>query len=274
MRVDLVLPSESATDDPRDLAELAVAAERHGFGAVWLPDHLLPPGGHSLTYGGVHEPLVTLAYLAADTDRLLLGTSVLITPLREPILLAKQTATLDALAPGRVLLGVGAGWERSEFDAVGVDYTGRGNRTDHILDTVRGLHATGRGPGAGSFAPTPARPVPIVVGGTSPPALRRAARFGDAWQAVGRTPDQFVVDRERLRSLTPGPTSAGPTSARAVAAGARIAWPADQSLPALLGEIARWRRVEPAHLAIWIGDLPTAAERITALGTALQDTSG
>jgi alkanesulfonate monooxygenase SsuD/methylene tetrahydromethanopterin reductase-like flavin-dependent oxidoreductase (luciferase family) len=115
MRIDLVLPSESAADDPRALAELAVAAERHGFGAVWLPDHLLPPGGRNTTYGGVHEPLVTLVFLAARTTRLLLGTSVLITPLRESILLAKQTATLDALAPGRVLLGVGTGWERSEF---------------------------------------------------------------------------------------------------------------------------------------------------------------
>ncbi len=264
MRVDLVLPSESANDDPRHLAELAVAAERHGFGAVWLPDHLLPPGGYSNAYGGVHEPLVTLAFLAAHTDRLLLGTSVLIAPLREPILLAKQTATLDALAPGRVLLGVGVGWERSEFDALGVEFTGRGQRSDHILDTVRGLHSTGRGPGGGTFAPTPARPVSIVVGGTSPPALRRAARLGDAWQAVGRSPGQFVVDRQHLRSLTP----------RAVAAGARIAWPPDQNLPALLDEIERWRRVQPAHLAIWIGDLPTAAERITALGAALQDTSG
>jgi len=260
MRVDLVLPSESASDDPRALAGLAVAAERHGFGAVWLPDHLLPPGGYSSTYGGVHEPLVTLAFLAARTDRLLLGTSILIAPLREPILLAKQTATLDALAPGRVLLGVGTGWERSEFDAVGVDFTDRGIRTDHILETVRGLHVTGYGRGGGIFAPVPVHPVPIVVGGTSAPALRRAARLGDSWQAVGRTPEQFVADRERLRGLT----------ARAVAAGARIAWPAEQGFADLLVEIERWRAVEPAHLAIWIGELSTAADRIVALGEALQ----
>ncbi|WP_020500010.1 LLM class flavin-dependent oxidoreductase [Sciscionella marina] len=260
MRIDLVLPSESATADTRTVADLGVTAENHGFGAVWLPDHLLPPGGYNHTYGGVHEPLMTLAFVAARTRRLLLGTSVLITPLREPILLAKQTATLDALAPCRVLLGVGTGWERSEFDAVGAEFTGRGSRTDEILETVRALHATGRGLGGGVFAPTPARPIPLVVGGTSLPALRRAARFGDTWQAVARTPDQFRADRDRLRGLTD----------RDVSAGARIAWPKNGGLPALLTEIDRWRRVEPAHLAIWIGELPHAAERIATLGTALQ----
>jgi len=210
----------------------------------------------------VHEPLVTLAFLAAHTDRLLLGASALITPLREPILLAKQAATLDALAPRRALLGVGAGWERSEFDALGVQFTGRATRTDDIIDTVRGLHATGRGPGGGIFAPIPAPPAPIVVVGASSPALHRAARFGDVWQAVGRTSDQFITDRQRLRSLTP----------RAVAAGARIAWPAEHGLPALLAEIERWRPVEPDHLAIWVGELLTAGERIAALGTVLKQT--
>ncbi|RRO20543.1 TIGR03619 family F420-dependent LLM class oxidoreductase [Saccharopolyspora rhizosphaerae] len=259
MRVDLVLPSESATDDPRALAELAVAAEHHGFGALWLPDHLLPPHGYNTTYGGVHEPLVTLAFLAAHTERLLLGTSVLIAPLREPVLLAKQTATLHALAPGRVLLGVGTGWERSEFDAVGADYAARGRRTDEVLEAVRELHRTGRGPGGGTFAPTPSPPVPLVVGGTSASALRRAARFGDAWQAVGRTPEQFSDDRKHLRSLTSWEVSAG----------ARITWRADQTLADLVAEIDRWSRVEPAHLAVWTGDLEGARTRIAALGEAL-----
>ena len=185
---------------------------------------------------------------------------MLVTPLREPILLAKQTATLDSLAPGRVLLGVGTGWERSEFEAVGVGFAERGARTDHILETVRSLHTTGRGPGGGTFAPVPSRPVPIVVGGTSPPALRRAARLGDGWQAVGLTPDEFAAGRERLRDL----------ARRDIPAGARIAWPAGEGLPRLLEEIERWRRVEPDHLAIWIGALSTAAERIAALGTALR----
>lgn len=259
MRIDLVLPSESPADDPRALAELAVAAEHYGFGALWLPDHLLPPNGYNITYGGVHEPLVTLAFLAAHTTQLLLGTSVLIAPLREPLLLAKQTATLNTLAPGRILLGVGTGWERSEFDAVDADFAARGSRTDQVLEAVRELHTTGRGPGGGVFEPTPAPPVPIVIGGTSRPALRRAARIGDAWQAVGRTPDEFADDREYLRSLTH----------RDVSAGARIGWAADRDLADLLTEIDAWRQVEPEHLAIWIGDLATASDRIDALGKAL-----
>jgi alkanesulfonate monooxygenase SsuD/methylene tetrahydromethanopterin reductase-like flavin-dependent oxidoreductase (luciferase family) len=207
----------------------------------------------------VHEPLVTLAFLAAHTSRLLLGTSVLITPLREPILLAKQIATLDALAPGRVLLGVGTGWEPSEFDAVGADFTTRGRRTDDILKTVRMLHTTGRGPGGGTFAPTPTHPVPIVVGGTSPRALRHAVHLVDTWQALGRTPEEFTADREHLRTLSPRPVSAG----------ARIAWSPDRDLADLLPELHAWREADPAHLAVWVGHLATAPERITTLGKAL-----
>jgi alkanesulfonate monooxygenase SsuD/methylene tetrahydromethanopterin reductase-like flavin-dependent oxidoreductase (luciferase family) len=264
MRIDLVLPSESAQDDPRSLAELAAAAENLGFGAVWLPDHLLPPHGYDRTYGGVHEPVVSLAFLAAHTRRIKLGTSVLIAPLREPILLAKQIGTLAGLAPGRILLGVGTGWQRSEFDALRVDFAHRGTLTDNALTTLRHLHTTGLGPDGGVFAPTPDPQVPIVVGGTSAPALRRAAHFGDLWQAVGRTPEQFTADRRHLRRL----------AGRAVPSGARISWEPDQPLPELLAEIDRWRAAEPEHLAIWIGALGTAATRIAELAAALPTPPG
>lgn len=109
------------------------------------------------------------------------------------------------------------------------------------------------------FAATPARAVPSIVGGTSAAALRRAARIGDGWQAVGRNPAELAADRARLRDLTQRP----------VEAGARIAWSSGQSLTALLAEIDRWRQAQPAHLAIWIGALAAAANRIAALGDAL-----
>lgn len=252
MRLDLILPSESPQEDTRAVAELAVAAESRGFGAVWLPDHPLPPRGYDDTYGGVHEALVTIAYLAARTSTLLLGTSVLIAPLREPVLLAKQTATLAALAPGRIMLGVGAGWERSEFDAIGADFGTRGRRTDEILDAVRAMHTTGHGPGGGTLAPRLRHPVPIVVGGTTDAALRRAARIGDVWQAVNRTPEQFTQDRQRLRGLT----------GRPVQAGARISWQPDGGIAELRARIRAWRQVRPDHLAVKLGDLADSTDRI------------
>jgi len=190
MRIDAVLPDESPAMPPERLVELARQAADLGYGTLWLPDHLLPPEPYGDTYGGVYEPLITLAHLAAHTSRIRLGTSVLITPLREPVLLAKQTATLARLSGDRFVLGVGIGWEKHEFDVVGADFRRRGARTDEIVERVRALH---RGEATdGVFEPLPARPVPIVVGGVSAAALRRAARYADEWQGFGLSPQLFA----------------------------------------------------------------------------------
>ena len=115
---------------------------------------------------------------------------MLIAPLREPVLLAKQTATLARLSGDRFVLGVGVGWEAHEFTAVGADFRRRGARTDEIVERVRALH---RGEATdGVFEPRPARPVPIVVGGISAAALRRAARYADEWQGFGLSPALFA----------------------------------------------------------------------------------
>jgi len=190
MRIDAVLPDESPSMPPARLVELARQAEDLGHGTVWLPDHLLPPEPYGTTYGGVFEPLVTLAHLAAHTSRIRLGTSVLITPLREPVLLAKQAATLARLSGDRFVLGVGVGWEAHEFAAVGADFRRRGTRTDEIVERVLALH---RGEATdGVFEPRPDRPVPIVVGGVSEAALQRAARYADEWQGFGLSAALFT----------------------------------------------------------------------------------
>ncbi|MCZ0994832.1 LLM class flavin-dependent oxidoreductase [Streptomyces noursei] len=114
-----------------------------------MPDHLLPPGPYGRPpegYGGVYEALTTLAYLAAATERITLGTSVLIAPLREPLLLARQSATLARLSGGRFVLGVGVGWHPYEFAAAGVGFGDRGARTDRTLRLVRHLHTERAGP--------------------------------------------------------------------------------------------------------------------------------
>lgn len=196
MRIDAVLPNESPTMPTTRLAELARQAEDLGHGTLWLPDHLLPPEPYGETYGGVYEPLITLAHLAAHTSRIRLGTSVLVTPLREPVLLAKQAATLARLSGDRFVLGVGVGWQASEFAVVDADFRRRGARTDEILERLRSLH---RGEATdGVFEPRPARPVPIVVGGVSEAALRRAARFADEWQGFGLSPQLFTELAGRL----------------------------------------------------------------------------
>lgn len=213
--LEVVLPNEQPDLAPGRPAELARLAEDLGYRTAWLPDHLIPPGAFGDVFGGVYEPLVTLAHVAALTSRIRLGTSVLIVPLREPFALAKQVATVDRLSGHRFDLGVGTGWNEPEFAEVGADFRTRGKRTDATLDLLAELFRTGRGPGGGYFEPRPEGPVPITVGGNSAAALRRAARIGSAWQSAGLSPAEFGERAGTLKELAAG---------RAVRATARMEW--------------------------------------------------
>jgi alkanesulfonate monooxygenase SsuD/methylene tetrahydromethanopterin reductase-like flavin-dependent oxidoreductase (luciferase family) len=210
--LQVVLPDESAAMLPERLVELAIAAEELGYGTAWLPDHLLPPGEFGSTYGGVYEPLVTIGYLAARTTRIRFGTSVLVLPMRSPYVVAKQAATLHRLSGERLVLGIGAGWAAAEFAAVGAVFEERGRRTDEALAIVRDLFE-GRDRG-GVFEPAPRAPLPIMIGGTTAPALRRAARFGDEWQGLGLDGAGFAAAVARLRSY----------GDRSVKVGTRLDW--------------------------------------------------
>jgi alkanesulfonate monooxygenase SsuD/methylene tetrahydromethanopterin reductase-like flavin-dependent oxidoreductase (luciferase family) len=155
----------------------------------------------------VYEPLVTLAYLAAETSRIRLGTSVLVLPMRNPYAVAKQAATLHRLSGDRVILGIGAGWDAAEFAAVGAEFHDRGRRTDEGLAVLRALIA-GEHPG-GVFEPRLRAPLPIMIGGTSDRALRRAALLGDEWQGVGLDASGFAKAISRLRELSDRPVRVG-----------------------------------------------------------------
>lgn len=263
-----MLPDESPAMPPDALVGLAEAAERLGYRTLYLPDHLLPPAPYGDTYGGVYEPLVTLAHLAARTTTIRLGTSVLVLPLRSPFVVAKQVATLDRLSGGRVVLGVGVGWDRTEFAAVGADFATRGARTDEDIALLRHLFAGG-GPfhgrfhrvEQGVFAPVPDRHVPIMVGGTSGAALRRAAELADEWQGVGVGAAQFARCITRLRA----------TSDRAVRVGTRLAWRGGRD------ELAR--TVDEAHalaaagadaVAVWFGAAEGAGDRMAEFAVAFR----
>ncbi|MBV2364004.1 TIGR03619 family F420-dependent LLM class oxidoreductase [Streptomonospora nanhaiensis] len=264
-----VLPAEHADLDPRTVVDLARRAEDLGYGAVWLPDHPLPPAGYSDTYGGVFEPLVLLTAIAGATRSVRLGTSVLILPLRDPFLLAKQAATLERLAPGRLVLGVGAGWEEAEFTALGVDFADRGGRTDEALALIRHLHTVGRGPfegprfgfETGVFAPAPTAPVPLLVGGISAAALRRAARHSDVWQAVpGITAERFGALAAALRERAAG---------RPIETGARLSLPAGRDPRDAAEEIAALGAAGADHVSVWFGSPDGYADRMAALVRAV-----
>jgi probable F420-dependent oxidoreductase len=207
------------------LAEVARAAEASGVTGLALSDHLCVPPTIDSDYpyaadgraelpldSEFPDPLVLAAALGVATTRLRLMTSVLVAPVRPPLLLAKEVATAAALTGGRVDLGVGVGWMKEEFDAIGVPFAERGSRLDETLGILRRLWTgelvshEGRHFQFEALAMNPVPPVPvcILVGGHSEPALRRAARFGDGW--VGSNPSveelKLIVSRlhEVLRS--------------------------------------------------------------------------
>ena len=250
VELQVVLPDESAAMPPERLVELAVAAEELGYGTAWLPDHLLPPGEFGSTYGGVYEPLVTIGYLAARTSRIRFGTSVLVLPIRSAFVVAKQAATLHRLSGERVVLGLGAGWAREEFAAVGVPFEERGRRTDASLEIVRDLFE-GRDRG-GVFEPKLRAPLPIMIGGTTTPALRRAARFGDEWQGLGLGGAGFSAAVARLRSF----------GERKVKVGTRLDWSGGDPEPvvAMAHELAE---AGAETVAVSFGDESDALERMT-----------
>jgi probable F420-dependent oxidoreductase len=270
MRIGVVLPNESVDSDPREIARLAARAEALGYASVWLPDHLLPPVPFGDVYGGVYEPLTLLAHISAVTERVTLGTSVLILPLREPVLLAKQLATLERLAPGRVILGAGVGWDRDEFAALEVPFTERGARADELIELIAHLHATGKGGlggrfrrvGDGVFAPRPSTRIPLMVGGKSEAALRRAARVADLWQAYDVTPEEFRALHARLRALA---------GDRTVAAGTMISAPPDMDASQLAAYARQWRAAGAEHLAVHPGALDSAAEGLAALAERIPE---
>jgi alkanesulfonate monooxygenase SsuD/methylene tetrahydromethanopterin reductase-like flavin-dependent oxidoreductase (luciferase family) len=258
MELQVVLPDESAEMAPERLVELGVAAEEIGYGTAWLPDHLLPPAPFGPTYGGVYEPLVSLAYLAARTDRLRLGTSVLVLPLRSPYTVAKQAATLHRLSGERFALGVGVGWDAAEFSAVGVEFRRRGRLTDDGLRILRALFEGTHD--AGVFEPKLRAPLPIMVGGTTEAALRRAALLADEWQGLNLDGAAFAQAVERLRGV----------SDRPVRVGTRIAWNGGE---AELGEAVRLAHELAAAgaetLAVSFGDEQRAEDRMARFHQAV-----
>ncbi len=162
----------------------------------------------------LYDPLLTLAWAAATTSDVRLGTSVLVVPAHEPVSLANQLASLDALSKGRLTLTVGAGWSEGEFRALGAGFADRGRRLDEALELFRCLwrddpatfHGTYRSFTDIRLLPKPAGEIPIWVGGGSEPAYRRAVAKGDGFQMIGLTPEEAQPVVSRLRAERPEPS--------------------------------------------------------------------
>lgn len=202
MKLTVEFPSVIHRDGPDEIARLATAIEEIGYDEIDIFDHVIngyPIEGRAPAPYPANMPLlealVTLGYIAAVTEHVGLGTEVLVLPQRQPVLAAKQFSTIDTLSGGRLRVGVGVGWQESEYDALGMDFHTRGRAMDEAIELMRTcwrdetIEFAGAHYRAESMAMEPKPPqgggIPLWIGGGSKAALRRAGRVGDGWMASG-----------------------------------------------------------------------------------------
>src|SRR6266511_171787 len=209
MHFGVILPNYGTQSSPDGIRRFAETAEELGFDSVWATEHVLVGPDAVDPYGRVYAPLVTLAWVAGWTERVRLGTSVVVLPLHHAVHLAKEVATLQELSDGRAALGIGMGWHRDEFEFLGIDFEGRGRRGDEAIRLMRALWSGERDfdgrwwsfHGA-TFEPLPSPQPEIWVGGSSERALRRARELGDVWRpSRGSTVEHVRGVKQRYPEL-------------------------------------------------------------------------
>jgi probable F420-dependent oxidoreductase len=254
--------------EPDAAAAFAAAAEANGFESLWTVEHVVVPSGYRSTYpytddgkmpgredSPIPDPLIWLAYVAAATERIRLATGVLILPQRNPVILAKELATLDHLSGGRVILGVGIGWLAEEFAAIGVPFERRAARTDDYVVALRALWSDQ--PSHHSefvdFADCIVRPrpveasIPIHVGGHSGAAARRAGRLGDGYVPVSRGSYDELAELFELARSTAAEAGRDPGAIEMTTGGASASGPIGSDEIRALADIGTDRVVVPSY---------------------------
>jgi probable F420-dependent oxidoreductase len=228
MKIGYFAVGIGATVEPRILRAVAMAAERLGFATIWAPEHvvLLEEYASKYPYSSgqfpgpanlpIADPFTTLAYVAASTSTIRLGTGICLVPEHNPLILAKTAATLDRLSGGRFILGAGVGWLAEEFGALGVPFERRGARTREYVEVMRQLWTEPCSSHEGEFVqftgvvsyPKPVGDpklslggIPVWFGGESPAALRRVAEYGDGWLGFKVSPAEAAPKIARIEEL-------------------------------------------------------------------------
>lgn len=207
MRFGVQLPQYGRFAGPDALLKMARAAEDLGWDSVWASDHVVIPRPHTDRFTATfYDIFATLAFVAAQTSRVRLGTSVLLLPYRHPVMLAKQVASLDALSKGRTIIGVAPGWMEKEFEILGVPHRGRGKLHDETLRAMIKIWTSEDT--AFAFAPRPVQQPhpPIWIGGNDRRALRRTIELGTGWHPItslriGLTLEELADRIRELRQL-------------------------------------------------------------------------
>jgi probable F420-dependent oxidoreductase len=274
MQLGIHLPHIGRKAGPDAIRRAAVQAEQLGFDDVWVSEHIIVPKDASYPPSpSFYEPVLTLTWAAAFTQRVRLGTSVLVLPMRHPLPLAKELATLQNLSQGRLILGAGVGWMEAEFAALGARFHERGRRMDEGIALMRAVWAED----PVSFQtrwipavvhemrmqPRPVAPIPIWIGGSSEPALKRAMRL-DGWHGSRVTPQAAPVLVQRLRATRPD---------SAFAISLRVRWDSEQQ-PRMRTDLAAYAEAGVQHVLLepmereldaWLRTVEDAARLISAV---------
>ncbi|MBB4943674.1 putative F420-dependent oxidoreductase [Streptosporangium album] len=215
MRIGFAVPVSGSWATPANMVRVAQRAEALGYHEVWTFQRLLYPQGHPMgpVYRSVHDPVVTLAYLAGVTSRVRLGVAVLNMPFSSPAMLAKQLASLQTVSGGRLDVGLGLGWLPEEFAASGVSSERRGRRGEEFVHVLRRLWSEEVVEHRGEFYelppvhqdPKPLPSPPILLGGSAEVALRRAGRLADGWisssrEDLDRIDEKIAIVKESARA--------------------------------------------------------------------------
>jgi probable F420-dependent oxidoreductase len=269
MDFGICLPNFPAGASPEGIDAAAEVAERLGWSTAWTTDHVLVPHDSAADYGRIYDAILTLAWVGARHSAIRLATSVIVVPQRNAVVLAKELATLDSLTGGRVIAGVGIGWNRAEFGNLGMAdrFHVRGAYLDETIRLWRHLWSGSGEPFNGKFhtlddfvfGPQPAQgaKLPIVVGGRAEPALRRAGQHGDGYHASVSSPAQYG---ERVPIVRAAAEAAG-RPVPWLSARARVEFDAPASTgyamrgspEAIATEVRAFAGVGVTHLALWFG---------------------
>ena len=278
MDFGICLPNFPDGASPEGIDAAAEAAERLGWPTVWTTDHVLVPRDAAADYGRIYDAILTLAWVGARHPGLRLATSVIVVPQRNAVVLAKELATLDSLTGGRVIAGVGVGWNRTEFAnlAMGDRFRVRGAYLDETIRLWRHLWSGSTEPFAGrfhsiddfAFGPLPAQgaDLPIVVGGRAEPALRRAGTLGDGYHSSASSPAQYGERVPVIRAAAEAAKRPMPW----LSARARVEFEPASSGYAIRGspaemaaEVRKFAEVGVTHLGLWFG--ATDAREVVAM---------
>jgi len=247
------------------------------FDSIWTTDHIAVSDKYADPYGNIVESLITLSFAAAKTERVKLGTSIIVLPMRNPILFAKQTASLDFLSEGRLILGLGAGWMDDEFATLKADFQNRGKIMNEQIRLMKSLWNTDKPHFEGHFfkvdnaifmpKPITKNGPPIWIGGSSRSALKRVAKLGDGWHPVGFSPSQISEGKKTLDSLLggkrkvtisarlPAEISDTASSTYSLSSGEK-AYMLGGTREAVVEEIEKLRQAGVEHLICYFGNKP------------------